>query len=85
MVARPIAMRSTDQQRIRGGAWMTIRERIMARDMGLCVRCRADGVATVAREIDHIVPLSAGGGNGDSNLQALCLMCHDSKSGAERR
>jgi 5-methylcytosine-specific restriction endonuclease McrA len=31
-------------------------------------------------EIDHIVPLSEGGSNDASNLQALCLMCHRVKS-----
>lgn len=31
-------------------------------------------------EIDHILPLSEGGSNDQSNLQALCLMCHRVKS-----
>lgn len=31
-------------------------------------------------EIDHIKPLSEGGSNDTSNLQALCLMCHRVKS-----
>lgn len=31
-------------------------------------------------EVDHIVPLSEGGSNEPSNLQALCLMCHRVKS-----
>lgn len=31
-------------------------------------------------EIDHIKPLSEGGSNEPSNLQALCLMCHRVKS-----
>ena len=31
-------------------------------------------------EIDHIIPLSDGGSNETSNLQALCLMCHRVKS-----
>jgi hypothetical protein len=31
-------------------------------------------------EIDHIIPLSEGGSNDNSNLQALCLMCHRVKS-----
>jgi hypothetical protein len=31
-------------------------------------------------EVDHIVPLSEGGSNDASNLQALCLMCHRVKS-----
>ena len=31
-------------------------------------------------EIDHIVELSKGGSNEDSNLQALCIMCHRVKT-----
>lgn len=31
-------------------------------------------------EVDHIIPLSEGGTNEASNLQALCLMCHRVKS-----
>jgi hypothetical protein len=31
-------------------------------------------------EVDHILPLSEGGTNEASNLQALCLMCHRVKS-----
>ena len=31
-------------------------------------------------EVDHILPLSDGGTNEASNLQALCLMCHRVKS-----
>jgi len=31
-------------------------------------------------EIDHIIPLVAGGSNDIDNLQALCLLCHRVKS-----
>ncbi len=31
-------------------------------------------------DVDHILPLSDGGTNEASNLQALCLMCHRVKS-----
>jgi hypothetical protein len=31
-------------------------------------------------QIDYIVPRRAGGGDGRSNLQGLCLPCHDAKS-----
>ena len=36
-------------------------------------------------QIDHIVPLFAGGGNEMSNLQVLCANCHAEKSCRERR
>ena len=31
-------------------------------------------------ELDHKVPISRGGSNQESNLQVLCLPCHDGKS-----
>jgi 5-methylcytosine-specific restriction endonuclease McrA len=31
-------------------------------------------------EIDHIIELSNGGSNEDTNLQALCIMCHRVKT-----
>jgi 5-methylcytosine-specific restriction endonuclease McrA len=34
-------------------------------------------------QIDHIVPLSAGGDNEPDNLQALCRPCHFAKSKKE--
>ena len=33
-----------------------------------------------AFELDHKVPISRGGSNGEANLQVLCLPCHDGKS-----
>ncbi len=31
-------------------------------------------------EVDHIVPISAGGKNEESNLQFLCRQCHKTKT-----
>jgi 5-methylcytosine-specific restriction endonuclease McrA len=31
-------------------------------------------------EVDHIVPISAGGKNEESNLQFLCRQCHKNKT-----
>ena len=36
-------------------------------------------------EVDHILPLHAHGSNDESNLQALCPLCHRKKTEAERR
>lgn len=76
-----------ETQRTRGSAWVKIRQRVLLRDRGLCVACRAQGLVTVATEVDHIVPLSEGGGDNESNLQSLCKPCHDAKSAedGERR
>jgi len=32
------------------------------------------------RHVDHIVPLSRGGGDEESNLQTLCASCHSKKT-----
>ena len=35
-------------------------------------------------ELDHRVPLSEGGDNGDANLWLLCVDCHKAKTSSER-
>lgn len=46
-----------------------------------CARCEADGVLAPATQIDHKVPLRAGGGRFDeSNLEALCASHHSRKT-----
>ena len=66
--------------RTRGSRWMTIRARVMTRDCGLCQACKRAGRLTLATQVDHIKPHHLGGGDDLSNLQALCLDCHGSKS-----
>lgn len=34
-------------------------------------------------DLDHIIPLNAGGSDEVSNLQALCAKCHREKTGSE--
>lgn len=41
------------------------------------------GRVVLATEVDHIVPLSAGGTNEMSNLQPLCKACHSRKTALE--
>ena len=41
------------------------------------------GLPVVASEVDHIVPLSRGGGNDWDNLQSLCKSCHSRKTALE--
>jgi hypothetical protein len=66
--------------------WMKTRERIFARDNGLCQceECRASGNPKPAGEVDHKVPLSQGGSDDDSNLQAINVGCHERKTVLER-
>lgn len=68
--------------RTRGRAWMEIRARWL-RANPLCCVCEAEGKITVADEVDHIVPLSVGGRDDESNYQSLCKPCHAVKTAGE--
>lgn len=73
------------QVRTRGSAWMAIRQRILARDCGLCQVCARDGRLSLARDVDHVRELSDGGTDADGNLQSICGPCHRNKSNASQR
>lgn len=57
------------------------RWRVFARDGHRCVCCGADPKVdpSVRLEIDHIVPVSKGGTNEESNLRTLCRACNAGK------
>ncbi|MBI2764838.1 MAG: HNH endonuclease [Chloroflexi bacterium] len=46
---------------------------MLERDGHRCVAC---GVTGVRFEVDHVVPLAAGGSNEPANLRTLCIPCH---------
>lgn len=46
----------------------------------LCVKCDAAGRTTLATEVDHVIPLSQGGRDDESNMQPLCSACHQIKT-----
>lgn len=48
----------------------------------LCVACAPR--VTAAEEVDHVIPLSRGGRDDESNFQSLCVAHHKAKSLAER-
>lgn len=65
--------------------WHRLREMVRRRDP-LCVECLSRGDTAVTEEVDHVVPVSAGGAVWSlENLQGLCRECHRVKSAAEAR
>jgi 5-methylcytosine-specific restriction protein A len=58
--------------------WERTRARILGRDAGMCYVCGG-----LASEIDHIVPVSLGGSDDESNLAAICSRCHRHKTAVE--
>lgn len=53
--------------------WNFARHLARRRDKYKCVRCAARGT----HEVDHILPVSEGGGGcGLDNLRTLCVCCH---------
>ena len=56
----------------RGSILPSVRTRIISQP---CIACgRKDNI-----EVDHIYPVSRGGGDGESNLQPLCTLCNRAK------
>ena len=62
--------------------WKRVRRAAIERDG---YRCRACGKAAGRFEVDHIIPLAAGGAPFDlENTQTLCRPCHFQKSTLDR-
>lgn len=57
------------------------RQRILDRDGRKCVECESQEDL----EIDHIKPVSKGGGSDDSNLRTLCERCNSAKGNRTAR
>lgn len=59
-----------------------IRSTLFERDKGFCNHC---GVFDTRWQADHIIPVAKGGGGCTiSNLQTLCLYCHNEKTKNQR-
>ena len=52
-----------------------LRDAVLRRDHHECRKCGADSPL----EIDHVIPISAGGESVESNLQVLCRRCNRAK------
>ncbi len=73
--------RPSPSKRGYGAAWQKLRRVALQRDNGICVACGK--VVGLRGHVDHIVPLSSGGGNDLANLQTLCASCHSIKTDRE--
>lgn len=62
--------------------WQQLRRLVLSRQP-LCVECERAGRVVTATEVDHIVPLAAGGTDATENLQPLCHSCHSRKTANE--
>ena len=56
-----------------GGAWETLRGKVLARDRGCCYLCDELG----ADRVDHLVEVANGGTNDLTNLASCHESCHD--------
>lgn len=73
-VARSVRERRRGQDAV---PWRRVRERVLSEEPS----CRLCGKTSTA--VDHIVPLSHGGGEDRGNLEALCATCHSLKTGRD--
>lgn len=65
----------------RGGRpWRRLRDSVLVRDSYTCQCC---GLVTKQLELDHRIPVCAGGTDDEANLQALCVSCHKDKTQRE--
>lgn len=72
----------TRPARIRGLTLQRLRARLFE-ESPLCVECLTANRVTAATIRDHVVPLAEGGADDDTNTQALCSTCHETKRIAE--
>lgn len=68
-----------------GNDWDKARSQRLALDENLCQECKADGIYTLASEVDHIIPKAHGGTNNITNLRSLCKRHHTIKTKKESR
>jgi 5-methylcytosine-specific restriction protein A len=70
-------------KRMTGRRLQAARKRLFEQNP-LCVECDKRGIVRLATQRDHVVALTNGGADDDSNVQGLCDECHEEKSLGER-
>jgi len=48
-----------------------------------CAECARRGFGKAATDVDHLVPLSVGGADDESNYESKCHECHSAKTARE--
>jgi 5-methylcytosine-specific restriction protein A len=66
--------------RIQGRAGVKLRQRRLQRTNYLCEDCLDAGLTRLAEQVDHVIPLHAGGEDVDSNTRNLCSEHHRDKT-----
>jgi hypothetical protein len=67
------------------GPWARIRKQILERDNHTC-QIRGENCTTTANQVDHIIPIVAGGAWYDPhNLRASCATCNNKRSDNRHR
>lgn len=74
---------STPSSRSADAKWRKTQRFVLKRDNHRCRIHYVDTCIGVATEVDHIIPVSQGGTDHPSNLQAACRPCHLAKSSDE--
>lgn len=74
----------TVEQRGYGSQWRIIREQVLACDKNLCQPCLQEGIAALAKQIDHMNAKALGGKDAESNLEVICIECHNIKTAKEK-
>jgi 5-methylcytosine-specific restriction protein A len=82
-VTRRLVLLSPSARYVHTAAWQKLRLAVLF-DEPLCRECQRHGRVSAAVTVDHIVPRSAGGGNGRENLAPLCAACHSAKTAREQ-
>ncbi|WP_369294040.1 HNH endonuclease [Tepidiforma sp.] len=70
---RPRGQRNNLARGGNGWTWQRTRAVVLERDGHRCVAC---GVMGVSLQVDHVIPIAAGGSNEPCNLRTLCVPCH---------
>ena len=68
--------RSDDVHKRYGRKWTEVRNKYISAHP-FCEKCWERGIATLADEVHHIVPVDQDGSDEESNLMSLCRSCHN--------